>query len=154
MKQKKYAGLAAGVLAGLKIIARRWYFLIIFVALICPLTISSGADTVSLTVKNKTEHFLHVIIGSKSFLFIGPDKSAIYKTEGSADLHVQVFYSPGQGVSGSRTRDISIAPYQSQSTGCSDDQSSNGGGCECSTNPASGGPATWEITADSLQVTP
>ncbi len=153
MKQKKYIELTAG----LKIIIRRWYFLIIFIVLICPLAISSSDDTVSLTVMNKTAYFLHVLMGDKSFLFIGPDKSAIYKTKGSASLHVQVFYSPGQGVSGYRTRDINISPYRAESTGCSNDQSSqssNGGGCECSTNPASGGPRTWVITDDSLHVSP
>jgi hypothetical protein len=150
----KYITTANDVAAGLKAIFSKWHFLIILIIFICPLTISSGDDSVSLTVKNSTSHFLHAIIEGKSFLFISPSKSVVYTREGSATLQVQIFYSPGQGVTGNWTGDINVSPYQTQTTGCESDQSSNGG-CECSTNPATGGDTIREFihpANDTLQV--
>ncbi len=129
--------------------------LLLFTVMIIPVTISFGGDTVELTVKNSTPRFLHAIIDGEPYLYIRPGLGVIHEAEGYVTLHVQVFYAPGQGISGSVERDITLSPYKPESTGCSD-KSSSGGGCECTTNPATGGPETWEITpgvftSDTLQ---
>jgi hypothetical protein len=123
--------------------------LLIFAVMFIPVTISFGGDTVTLTVKNSTPDFLHAIIDGEPYLYIKPGLGVVHEAEGYVTLHVQVFYAPGQGISGSVERDMTLSPYKPESTGCSDN-SSGGGGCECTTNPATGGARTWEITPEAF----
>jgi hypothetical protein len=126
---------------------RKIHFLVIFLILLCPLTFTFGDDNAVLTVVNLTGHYLHIIISGDPHLYIPPRASVTAESEGPTSFVVDAFYAPAQGVKGNVTRTIEVAPYRASTTGC--DYSSSGG-CECSTNPATGGAILWEITPDSL----
>jgi hypothetical protein len=116
----------------------------VIVFLLAGLSVSLGSDKASLTVFNRTNLFLHVVIQGRSFLYIAPGGSAQYETDGPASITVKAFYAPGQGVNGSANRSFRIYPWKPESTGCSWETGS------CVTSPASGGPQMWEVTADTL----
>ena len=128
-------------------ILRRPYFLVIFLILLCPFTFTFGDDNAVLTIMNLTSHYLHIIVNGDPYLYVFPGTSVTAESEGPTDFIVKAFYAPAQGIKGSAMRTIRVAPYRPSSTGC--DYSSTGG-CECSTNPATGGAALWEITPDTL----
>lgn len=122
---------------------------LVFLILMLPLTITYGDEEASLTVVNKTEHYLHIIIEGQPHLYVSPERGVTYATDPTPNFIVDVFYSPGQGVSGRINRTIEM-PYSSARSGCDYDRST---GCyDCSTSPATAGSVLWEVTADSLLV--
>lgn len=122
---------------------------IITVLLMIPLAIGYGdEEEAHLTVVNKTDHYLNIIIDGKPFLYVSPEMGVSYSTEPKGEFVVTAFYSPGQGINERITRTVDV-PYRGQSSGC--DYSSSGG-CECTTEPATAGSAVWEITADTMTV--
>jgi hypothetical protein len=111
--------------------------------------ISVGDDAKSyLTVVNKTTHYLHVIVDEKPYLYVSPDKSITHTTEAKPSMLVKVFYSPGQGISGSAIQTIDVY-YRSASTDCicNEEQQHD----ECVYNPPAGGSERWEVTPEDLQ---
>jgi hypothetical protein len=113
------------------------------------LTISYGSDLATLTVVNRTENFVHVIVDGQPFLYVPPGMGVTHESEGPRVVDVYVFYSPGQGIHGSDRTTISVAPFRQERTSCG---WLNGEDLfNCSTTPASGGPRSWEVTADSLR---
>jgi len=110
--------------------------------------VSTGGDIGRLTVVNDTEHYVHVIVDGSPFLYVPPGAGAIFEKEGYARVVAKVFYSPGQGISGSAERTFTVAPYEPSSTGCEWHT------MECTTTSASGGPLSWEVTADTLAALP
>lgn len=129
----------------------KWYYLILFLVVILPPTVSYGGDDARLTVMNSTDHYLHIIIDGNSNLYISPGRRVMHETEGPADFVVNVFYSPGQRIAGSRTRIIRVSPFKRDEIGC---WLGGDNAFGCSVNPASSGAALWEVTPDSLQVEP
>ncbi|NIM66539.1 MAG: hypothetical protein GTO51_11245 [Candidatus Latescibacteria bacterium] len=116
--------------------------------LMLSVTISADENLAKMTVVNNTSHYLHVLIGDESYLYISPDRSVTQESEGHTTFVVKVFYSPGQGVSGSAERSFDVAPYREESSGCTHGAN---GGWECTTSPASPGLEAWSIAPDSLQ---
>ena len=110
--------------------------------------VSTSSDVGRLTVINHTEHYVHVIVDGEPFLYVHPGAGAIFEKEGYARVVAKVFYSPGQGISGSAERTFTVAPYEPYSSGC------DWHTLECTTTPASGGPLSWEVTADTLAAQP
>ncbi len=119
---------------------------LLLLALIVNVTV--GGDVGRLTVINETEHYVHVIVDGDPFLYVPPGAGAIFEKEGYSTVVASVFYSPGQGVSGSAKREFVISPYEPSSTGC--DWST----LECTTSPTTGGARSWEVTADTLVAAP
>jgi hypothetical protein len=134
-----------------KALLSHYGFLMLFIILLAPLTISYSDESVTLTVNNKTGHYLHIIIDDDPYLYVQPENNIIYESDKYVELDIKAFYSPGQGISGSIDTVISIKPYKAESTGCSDNNNSSSGGCECSTTPASGGSKTWDVNVSDLQ---
>ena len=131
----------------------RYYLLLMFIILLLPLTITFSDENVTLTVNNNTGFYLHIIIDGEPYLYVKTGNNIIYESDKYVQLDIKAIYSPGQGVSGSADTMIAIKPYEEKSTGCSDNRSS-GGGCDCSTTPASGGSKTWNVDADQMQASP
>lgn len=119
-----------------------------FLLLAFAVGVSTGGDVGRLTVVNDTEHFVHVIVDGSPFLYVPPGAGAIFEKEGYSRVVAKVFYSPGQGISGSAERTFTVSPYEPYSTGC------EWSTMECTTTPASGGPFSWEVTADTLAAVP
>ena len=131
----------------LKVTFLKFLMVLIFLLLLNIVVISVGDDAKSnLTVVNKTEHYLHVVVDGAPYLYVSPDKSIRHTTKAKPTMFVEVFYSPGQGMSGS-ARDTIDVYYRSASTDCvcNDNQSD-----ECVYNPAEGGSARWEVTPQDL----
>jgi hypothetical protein len=142
-KLRRTAGIIGAVLVS------RYKLLLICLILIIPLTLGySGDEQASVTVVNKTEYYLHVIIDGESYLYVSPDMGVTRSSDPKGEFSVDAFYSPGQGITARISRTIDV-PYSPASTGCGHGSS---GGCECVTNPASAGTAVWEITADTMLV--
>ena len=110
--------------------------------------VSTGGDVGRLTVVNDTEHYVHVIVDGSPFLYVPPGAGAIFEKEGYSRVVAKVFYSPGQGISGNAERTFTISPYEPYSTGCEWHT------LECTSTPASGGPLSWEVNADTLAAVP
>jgi hypothetical protein len=136
-------------LGALKVLFSRWKFILLIMVLMFPLKLSIGNSNSKLTVMNKTEQYLHIFIEGAPYLYISPNRSVTAESGGFVTFTVTAFYSPGQNIKGSITRDITVEPLSPGSAGCDYDR---GEGCDCTTTPAVGGSEIWEITADSLQV--
>jgi len=108
--------------------------------------VSTGGDVGRLTVVNDTEHYVHVIVDGDPFLYVPPGAGAVFEKEGYSRVVAKVFYSPGQDISGSAERTFTVSPYDPASTGCVWNN------MECTSTPPSGGPLSWEVTADTLAV--
>jgi len=46
-----------------------------------PYSISFGSEEVSLTIKNATAYYLHVIMNNESFLYVEPGRTTSFSTE-------------------------------------------------------------------------
>ncbi len=119
---------------------------VIPVILMIPWTVSIGDEDVSLSVVNDTRYYLHVIMNDEPYLYVPSNGSAMYKSEGPTHVQVQVFYSPGQGVSGSATRSIRLS-VEGSGTTCYEDSR---GGCHCASEPVYGQSIVWHVRPDTL----
>ncbi len=112
--------------------------------LILVVGVTVGGDIGRLTVINETDHYVHVIVDSEPFLYVPPGAGATFEKKGYSTVIAIVFYSPGQGVSGTAERKFVVAPYEPASTGCAWTT------LECTTSPSTGGAVSWTVTADTL----
>ena len=131
----------------LKVSFPKFLMLLLFLLLLNIVVISVGDDTKSsLTVVNKTEYYLHVIVDETPYLYVSPNKSITHTTGVKQSMIVDVLYSPGQAISGS-ARDTIDVYYQPASSDCfcNDDQHT-----ECVYNPAVGGSTRWEVKPEDL----
>lgn len=118
------------------------------VILLFPWTVSVGDEdvSVSLSVVNDTGHYLHVIMNDKPFLYVPAEGSANFKSNGPTHVMVTVFYSPGQGVSGSAVRSVNLS-VSGKGTSCHEDSK---GGCHCASEPVYGESMVWHVSPDTL----
>lgn len=131
----------------LKVTFPKFFLLLLFLLFLNIVVVSLGNDAKStLTVVNKTNHYLHVIVDNEPYLYVSPEKSITHTTEAKPTLMVNVFYSPGQGITGSAVDTIEVY-YREASTSCSCNEE---GTDECVYNPAAGGSARWEVTPEDL----
>lgn len=133
-------------------IRRRVGFVLLLAVLLIPPTVSIGSDGVSVRLVNQTRYYLHIIIDNQPFLYIAPGGSASHQ---SSDLSagVKVFYSPGQGVSGSMDRVVSSPMVEKSTADCKSDCNKTN---SCVTEESSStlvNPVILYITPDSLRTT-
>jgi hypothetical protein len=119
---------------------------IIMGILLFPYTISFGDVLSTLTVVNGTAHYIHAMINSQPFLYIAPNESVKFETEsrGNIGVNVQVFYSPGQDISGDATNSFTLGGSRIDESGCGGDS-----GC----GPISPPPVlheSWKVTPEDL----
>lgn len=110
--------------------------------LFIPYTVTFGDEESTLTIYNRTVHFIHVIMNNDPYLYVGPGRSVTFSTEDQTTIYVQAFYAPGQGIEGSAQNNFIIGGTVVVSE-C------NSGTNTCSTDPAFSS-ASWTLTADSL----
>ena len=126
----------------------KFIFVVIFFLILNIITISLGDSESSLTVVNKTEHYLHIYIDGENYLYVSPERSATHAMKAKPSVEVVVLYSPGQGITGSVTKTIDV-PYTDASSSCSCDEET--GHSSCSYDPPSGGSKRWEVYPEDLQ---
>jgi hypothetical protein len=103
----------------------------------------SDEDAV-MTVINQTDYYLHVIIGEESFLYVSPNRAVAYTpSESYATIVVEIFYSPGQDISGNASKTFVLEP--SEFAGCTCNSS---GGCDEIVTPPSN--EVWEVIPEDL----
>ena len=119
---------------------------VIIAALVFPWTISFGDEEVSFSVVNETRHYLHVLMNDTPFLYVPAKGSVVYRSDGPTHVLVKVFYSPGQGVSGTATKSVNLSVV-GKGTSCHEDSR---GGCHCASEPVYGQSLVWHVIPDSL----
>jgi hypothetical protein len=128
--------------------------LIIIGILLLPYTISFGDQLSTLTVVNGTAHYIHAIIDSQPFLYIAPNESVKFETEstGNIRVNVQVFYSPGQDISGEATNSFTLGGSRIDDSGggCGTGGFGSGGGCGPITSRPPVLRASWRVTPEML----
>jgi hypothetical protein len=88
-----------------------WY---VTLGLLLSLSVSYSDDFVaSVTVTNRTAHYLHVIINDHSFSYLAPGGS-IRTSVTTHTATIQAVYSPGQGLSGKFVGNYSTATIDSR----------------------------------------
>jgi hypothetical protein len=113
--------------------------------------IAIGDETANFTVTNLTSHVVTVVVADRTFPAVAPGARATYQSSGSITVAVDVSYAPGQGVAGSARRSFQLSAYHpATTTGTTVYWSCTTSGMI--TSPASGGPVTWNVTADTLAV--
>lgn len=119
--------------------------------------VSYDDGAVSVTISNRTRHFLHVSINNLTFAYVAPGGNA-YTEITVSTAFVEVFYSPGQGIHGRAVKELTSTTTHTYDrdydSGCNENQS--GGGCDTyqSTSVETGvtrSPVSWAVTADELQ---
>jgi len=133
-------------------IRRRAGFLLLLAVLLIPPTVSIGSDGVSVRLVNQTRYYLHMIVDNQPFLYIAPGGWVAHQSN-DLSAGVKVFYSPGQGVSGSMDRIVSSAMVQSSTADCRSDCNKTN---SCVTENSSSSlvnPVILYITPDSLRTT-
>lgn len=130
-----------------------WTFVIVLFA--SGYVVSVGDGNVTVTIHNGTRHYLHVLINNQPYLYVAPGGSALTET-GLTTVFVEVFYSPGQGISGGATRELTSITTTTYSRRESND-CSNSGSNDCSesssTLVATGytrSPMSWDVSAYDL----
>jgi hypothetical protein len=128
--------------------------------------VSYEEDGVTITISNLTRYYLHVMIDNSSHLYVAPGGVVQTETQLSSAF-VEVFYSPGQGVSGRAQKELTsttttITHYSdSNSNTCSGSSnkscSSSSYGTGVTSSDYSRSPMSWTVTAadfvaDSLSV--
>ena len=127
-------------------VSRKSILWVIFAVLVFPWTISFGDEEVSFTVVNETRYYLHVIMNDAPYLYIPAKSSVVYRSDGPTHVMIQVFYSPGQGVSGSATKSVNLSVV-GRGSSCHEDSK---GGCHCASEPVYGESLVWHVLPDSL----
>jgi hypothetical protein len=110
--------------------------------------VSFASDQVGTTVLNHTPRYLHVVINNKPFLYVAPGSSV--ETESGLTAFVEVFYSPGQGISGRAQKELTstVTEEHSGSADCSNNRSN---GCDDETSSSrSASPLLWDVTPSDL----
>lgn len=113
--------------------------------------ISYDNTEVSVTITNGTQRYVHILINNQSFVYVGPGGSAYTSTMLSTAM-VEVFYSPGQGISGRAAKELTSTTTTTYSGSKSNTcQNNNSSGCavnESDTRTAtySRSPMSWRVT--------
>ena len=127
---------------------------LIILIILVPYTVSLGDQLSSLTVLNQTSGYIHAIIESQPFLYIAPNESVKFETESRRDIrvNVQVFYSPGQDISGQATNSFTLGGSRIDESGCGGGSGSgySGGGCGPITSPPPVLHTSWKISPEVL----
>ena len=126
--------------------SRKSILWVIFAVLVFPWTISVGSEEVSFSVVNETRYYLHVIMNDIPYLYVPAKGSVMYRSDGPTHVMIQVFYSPGQGVSGSATKSVNLSVV-GRGSSCHEDSK---GGCHCASEPVYGESLVWHVLPDSL----
>ncbi len=134
-----------------------WTFVIVLFASGYVVSVEDG--TVTVTIHNRTRHYLHVLINNQPYMYVAPGGSALTET-GLTTVFVEVFYSPGQGISGGATRELTSVTTTTYSSNRSRDcstSSSNSGSNDCSdsmVNSSVSGytrsPMSWDVSPSEL----
>jgi len=128
-----------------KSIFSKLFILLLLLLMFNLITLSIGDEESSITVVNKTLHYLHIMIGGTPFTYIAPDKAVTKTSKPVSEMQVYALYSPGQGIKGT-VAIMAPVPYQGASQGCT----CTDGDPECSYTPPVGGSARLEITPEML----
>jgi len=134
-----------------------WTFVVVLFA--SGYVVSIENSEVTVTIHNRTRHYLHVLINNQPYLYVAPGGSALTET-GLTTVFVEVFYSPGQGISGGATKELTSVTTTTYSSNRSRDCStsgSNSGSNDCSdyssTSVATGytrSPMSWDVSPQEL----
>ena len=119
--------------------------LLLFLANLVTVTMASEEST--LTVANRTEHYLHIIIDGEAYLYVAPEYSVVHATPPKTTMLVSALYSPGQEIRGSVLDTVSV-PYRGAQHGCTCTAETNRH--ECFYNPPTGGASRLEIYPEDL----
>jgi hypothetical protein len=114
-----------------------WY---VTLGLLASLSVSYSDDiSVSVTVINRTEYYLHVTINGKAYTNLAPENS-INTEVSTATVSISAFYSPAQGQSGSFSKSYpTVARENYRSSGQTSCRSSNShNSCTSTTEPETG----------------
>ena len=133
-------------------IRRRVCFALLLAILLIPPTVSIGSEGVSVRLVNNTRHYLHVIIDNTPLLYVPPGGWVAHQSS-TLSAGVKVFYSPGQGISGSMDRVVNSTLVERSTTDCRSDCSRTN---SCVTENSSStlvNPVILYITPDSLGTT-
>jgi hypothetical protein len=119
--------------------------------ILLPYSASYGDAGGNFTLVNRTSHYLHVIIGSRSYAFVAPGRSVAQEVGAPSVVLVDVVYSPGQGIAGSASRsfEIDLRTSASNSTDCS--RTSRSSNCNSTINASEWvEPGRWEVAPADL----
>jgi len=127
---------------------------IVIVCFASTYVVSYENDNVTVTVTNRTSRYLHVLIDNSSFLYVAPGGHAQTETPRSTAF-VEVFYSPGQGISGRGSRELTSETHYTSSGGYSCSSSNNDSGCKYDDTTSSESthtrtPMSWSVTPADL----
>ena len=113
--------------------------------------IAIGEDTARLTVTNRTDHVVTIVVADKTYPAVSAGAAITYTAGDSATVAVDVSYAPGQGIEGSARRRFHLE-HAHPST-------AHGGyayfACAYNgsiTSPVVFDPVLWTVTADTLAV--
>jgi hypothetical protein len=90
------------------------YLLLILLSLIFTIGISLDYDAIW-TIRNNTEHYIHIMVNNKSYLYVRSHNSIKVETN-ARNVEIEAFYAPGQLIAGSVTRNYTAA--SSDERGC------------------------------------
>jgi hypothetical protein len=124
-------------------------------AVLWPYAFSLGAEGATFTLVNRTPYFLHAVINNKPSIYIPPGGVVNYDANGTANIIVDVRYSPGQGVKGSVLRTFEIVFHTTTTSSGNTSSTCNEQGNDCDTSTESSvtvtaDPVTWIVTQSDL----
>ncbi len=134
---------------------RKIVWAIVTLCFLSSYVVSYADDNVTVTITNETQYYVHILINNATYLYVAPGGYASTETPLST-AYVEVFYSPGQGVSGRAVKQLestvtNTTDYSnSSSSTCNSTQSHS----DCSTstddqttNSYSRSPMSWGVTS-------
>jgi len=127
---------------------------IVIVCFASSYVVSYEDDEVTVTITNRTSRYLHVLINNAAFLYVAPGGHALTETPFST-AYVEVFYSPGQGVSGRGFRELTSVTHYTSSGGRTCSSSNNDGGCQyedaiSAESSHTRSPMSWSVTPSDI----
>jgi hypothetical protein len=134
-----------------RISMRGTFLLLLSLLVVNVISVTLAGDESTVTVSNRTEHYLHVFVDTEQFLYVAPDRSVTYTTPAKPSVLVTVLYAPGQGVQGSVVDTVAV-PYSSAHEACNCSEDDVWG--DCVVTPAAGGAARIEIWPEDLEDVP
>jgi hypothetical protein len=95
---------------------RKILWTVVIVCFSSAYVVSFEDGEVPVTISNGTRHYLHMLINNQPYLYVAPGGSASLGVMWST-VHVEVLYSPGQGISGRAVRDLTSVTTTTYSGG-------------------------------------
>lgn len=119
--------------------------------LLLPYTASYSDSGGSISVRNATEMYLHIIVGGDPHLYVAPGGSISVSSEAGTHF-ISAFYSPGQGIAGVADTILSISRVETQTADCQGNEcnSSNCSSESESEHSTSYTSATWTVRPEAL----